>query len=426
MSALSRNGYIVDKKNLDQSCVEELTVTPKTFYSENLSNSFEAFVGLHNHTVAVPRYWAKERFGPAEVFDGRVDCTPRLVFNGELRSIIQKEAVRRSLDKLQNDGGGVLCLPTGTGKTVIALYIACAIKVKTLIVVHKQLLMDQWTERIKQFVPHARVGRLQQKNIDVEGCDIVVGMLQSIAMRQYEPEVFEGFGLVILDEVHVVPAPVFSRALFKVCSPCILGMSATPERKDGMSYVINWFVGPVLMEHQLTGKADVSVSVVQSKCYFKHIYGRAAMINVITRLCKNAERNSMIVRTINDLVADGRKVIVLSDRRNHCIELKNCLKNTSCMLYLGGMKEHELKESETKDVLLATYAMAKEGLDIPELDALVLAIPKSDVVQACGRILHGKSKNPIIVDIVDQWPIGKAQFNKRRTYYDRSGFTVTA
>ena len=426
MFALSRNGYIVDKENLDQSYIEELTVTPNTFYPDDLPNPFEVFAELHDHTVAVPRYWAKERFSPAEVFDGRVDRAPGLVFDGELRSVIQKEAVQKSLDKLQNDGGGVLCLPTGTGKTVIALYIACTIKVKTLIVVHKQLLMDQWAERIAQFAPHARVGRLQQKNIDVEGCDIVVGMLQSIAMRQYEPEVFEGFGLVILDEVHVVPAPVFSRALFKVCSPCMLGMSATPERKDGMSYVINWFIGPVFMEHQLTGKAEVSVSVIPFKCYFKHTYGRAAMINVITRLCEDAERNSLITKMVNDLVADGRKVIVLSDRRAHCMKLESCLKNASSMLYLGGMKEYELRESGTKDILLATYSMAKEGLDIPGLDALVLATPRSDVVQACGRILHGKSKNPIIMDIVDQWSIGKAQFNKRKAYYDTSGFTVTA
>ena len=423
MTMLTRNGYLVYEGDLD---TRELTVTPKTFYPDDQPNTFEVFAILQNNTVAVPRYWAKEKFGPAEVFDGRVDCAPRLVFRGELRSAIQKEAVRRSLHKLQKDGGGVLCLPTGTGKTIIALCIACTMKVKTLIVVHKQLLINQWAERIEQFVPHARVGKLQQKNVNVEGCDIVVGMLQSVAMRQYEPEVFEGFGLVVLDEVHVVPAPVFSRALFKVCSPCMLGMSATPERKDGMSYVISWFIGPVFMDHQLTGKAEVSVSVVAYKCYFKYIYGRAAMINVITRLCEDGERNNLIVRKVNNLVADGRKVIVLSDRRAHCIKLRSHLKDTSCMLYLGGMKEHELKESETKDVLLATYAMAKEGLDIPGLDALVLATSRSDVVQACGRILHGKSKNPIIVDIVDQWPIGKAMFNKRKVYYDKSGFTVTA
>lgn len=101
---------------------EKPTVTPKIFYPDDLPNPFEVFAELQDHTVAVPRYWAKERLGPAEVFDGRVDCAPRLVFCGELRelqSAIQIEAVQKSLDILQNDGGGVLCLPTGTGKTVV-------------------------------------------------------------------------------------------------------------------------------------------------------------------------------------------------------------------------------------------------------------------------------------------------------------------
>lgn len=90
------------------------------------------------------------------------------------------------------------------------------------------------------------------------------------------------------------------------------------------------------------------------------------------------------------------------------------------------MNSNELKESETKNVLLATYAMAKEGLDIPGLNALVLASPRSDVVQACGRVLHGRSKSPVIVDIVDQWYIGRAQFNKRMAYYSKSGFTIAS
>lgn len=295
-----------------------------------------------------------------------------------------------------------------------------------MVVVHKRFLMDQWADRIAQFVPSARVGRLQQSTADVEGRDIVVGMLQSIAMRDYEPEVFEGFGLVIFDEVHVVPAPVFSRALFKVCSPCMLGISATPERKDGMSCVINWFIGPVFMEHQLADKREVGVLVVPVPCRIRHANSRMAMVLALTKLCESTERNSIIVEVVHYLVAAKRRVIVLSDRRSHCIELRGSLSkaSVSCMTYLGGMKEHELKESEVKDVLLATYAMAKEGLDIPRLNALVLASPRSDVVQACGRVLHGDSKRPIIVDIVDQWYVGKAQFSKRTAYYKRSGFTI--
>lgn len=427
MGVLTREGYILKRAELTQEDVQELTVTPKAFDPSEPSSPFEVFAELDDRTVAVPRYWAQDRFGRANEFIGSVHSASNLVFEGELKPGLQEEAARASIDKLGRDGGGVLCLPTGTGKTVIALHIACTLKVKTLIIVHKRFLMDQWADRIARFVPSARVGRLQRDNVEVEGCDLVVGMLQSIAMRQYGPEVFDGFGLVILDEVHVVPAPVFSRALFKICSPCMLGMSATPERRDGMSCVISWFVGPVFMNHQLTGKAEVSVLVVPFQCDYKYAYGKAGMARILTKLCESTERNNLLMNIIYDLVAGGRKVILLSDRRSHCTALMESLANNevSCALYMGGMKEHELKESETKDVLLATYSMAKEGLDIPGLDAVVLANPRSEVVQACGRVLHGKSKNPVIVDVVDRWCVGDAQFRKRMAYYDRSGFTVT-
>ena len=97
------------------------------------------------------------------------------------------------------------------------------------------------------------------------------------------------------------------------------------------------------MEHQLTGKAEVSVSVVPYSCYFKHIYGRAAINNVITRLRKDAKRNDLVIKTIHGLVVDGRKVVVLSNRRALCIKLKSCLKDAWCMLYLGGTRAEKVR-----------------------------------------------------------------------------------
>lgn len=135
-----------------------------------------------------------------------------------------------------------------------------------------------------------------------------------------------------------MPAPVFSQALLKVCAPCMLGMSATPERRDGMSFVVNWFIGPLFMEHVLTGMAGVSVTAVPFSCNIGFANSRAAMINAVTKLCNSAKRNGLIVDVVRRLVAAGRKVIVLSDRRDHCIYLGNRIANseTTCMPYLGG------------------------------------------------------------------------------------------
>lgn len=222
------------------------------------------------------------------MFD-HAEPAPRLSFEG-----VQREAVAKSIQQLQIHGG-VLSVATGVGKTVMALCVACTMKTKTLIVVHKQFLMDQWDERIKTFVPGARVGRVHQSTEDVEDCDVVVGMLQSIAMRDYDEDTFRGFGLVIFDECHVVHAPVFSRALRVLCAPHMLGLSATPVRRDGLSRVIHWFLGPTFFEHSLTGKGDVIVSV----CHYRP--GRTLPTNMVaatTILCNMQDRNEQYRRTV--------------------------------------------------------------------------------------------------------------------------------
>ena len=425
MSLLTRDGYVVDEGDFEPWHADELTVqaTKNPFFKEE-PQPFPVFECRGDGTVVVPRFWGDENFGRPKTAFGHVEEATRLVFNGVLRSAVQEEAVEKATSQLRSRGGGILSARTGLGKTTISLCVACAMGLKTMVVVHKQFLMDQWEERIQTFVPLARVGRLQQDVEDVDDCDIVVGMLQSIAMRDYDEDIFHGFGMVIFDEVHVVPAPVFSRALLKLCTPYVLGLSATPERRDGLTRVIHWFVGPTFFEHALSGEDRVTVRVVNFRM------NRALPTNTVaaaTIVCNMPDRNALIVDRIAGLVAEGHKVLLLSDRRAHCENLKLSLKKieVDAALYLGGMKNYELKKSEEARVLLGTYALAREGLDIPSLDALVLATPRSDVTQACGRILHGRTElSPVIVDVVDQWFIGKAQHKKRLVYYKNSGFNV--
>ena len=426
MSLLTRDGYVVSDDDFAPWHADELTVKAEVNPLFNTDpQPFPVFENREDGTVAVPRYWGEENFGRPKRLFGHVEKAENLVFKGSMRSDLQNDAVNKTIEQLSTHGGGVLSLCTGFGKTIISLYIACALKVKTLVIVHKQFLLDQWEERIKTFVPFARIGRVQQKIEDVENCDIVIGMLQSVAMRQYDDDTFSDFGFVIFDEVHVVPAPVFSRALLKLCVPYMLGLSATPIRKDGLSRVIHWFIGPTFFHYALSGQDDVTVRVSKFKVDRKLPTNMAAATTII---CNISQRNDLIIKEVCSLVFAGHKVILLSDRRAHCEALRIKLKKEDIegALYLGGMKNFELRESAKRGVLLCTYGIAKEGLDIPSLDALILATPRSDVVQACGRILHGKTTlSPVIIDIVDQWFMGKAQFNKRQTYYKSAGFTMS-
>ena len=323
--------------------------------------------------------------------------------------------------------------------TVCALSIACTLGLKTLIVVHKEFLMNQWIERIGQFVPAARVGRLQQGTMEVGDRDVVVAMIHSIALRAYPPQVFDGFGLTIVDESHHVSAPVFSQAMFAANSPYVLGLTATPERKDGLQRVLHWFLGDIAFQTVRTERADVVVDAVRFDLELppegppvQRRTGKVCMPTLITMLTENASRNELILDIVRKHAAAGRKIIVLSDRRTHCDLLHRRLgAEYPSGLYVGGMSESDLNASATRAVILATYAMATEGLDIPALDTLVLATPKSDVVQASGRILRENSDSakkkvhaPLIVDVVDAFGMFYAQFNKRRKFYVASGFEI--
>ena len=120
--------------------------------------------------------------------------------------------------------------------------------VKTIIIVHKQVLLDQWKERIEQFISGAKVGLIQGPTIDVEGKDIVLAMVQSLTRKEYPKGLFACFGMMIVDELHCICSQTFSEALFMIQTRYRLGLSATPKRKDGFDKVFLYHMGPTIVE----------------------------------------------------------------------------------------------------------------------------------------------------------------------------------
>jgi len=378
--------------------------------------------------ICVPRFYAEERVGkPVE------DKRPRparidVKFQGRLRtSTRQVEAFDRAIEA----GHGVLSLPCGYGKTTVALAIASKLGYRTMIIVHKQFLADQWRERINQFVPGASVGVIQQEKLEVE-CDFAIAMLQSLSLKEYSFSDFESFGTVIVDEAHHVCAKVFSQALFKMCPRHIYGLSATPERRDGLTKILHWFMGPTFFAVERKNQDGVEVFPTPFECeMFKGPpptarNGKISLASMETELVEMRERNVMLVNLIKKASAGSRQLLVLSSRRWHCEHLHQCFQKTSG-LYMGGMKASELEESSKKKIIFATFSQAHEGLDIPTLDTVILATPKSDIVQSIGRIMRetkGKLNNPHIYDVVDQWSILHAMYYKRLRVYKKGGFRI--
>ena len=443
---LGRRGYSIDKNKAGELLVEklkqQLTVKPAANPDFGEPTPFPVW-RESDKRLYIPRNFGLDMFGAPyknKMHTG-VDA-PRLRFQGQLRDE-QREPVEKFLSAARDPmrGGGVLELPTGFGKTSCALYIACALGKRTMVICHKEFLVNQWVERIQQFIPDARIGIVRQKRCEVEGYDIVIASLQSIAMRDYPEGSFDTVGFVIVDEAHHIAAEVFSQALPKVTSAVMLGLSATLRRKDGLTKVIHWFMGNTV--HSIRTRKDVTnVEVQVYKYYDPHPeYGREIVLfrdklcipKMMNAVCAFAPRNNTLVNEIVRIKKSepSRVFLILSDRRGHLEDLKYRidLHNMGTSgYYVGGMRQIDLDETARGcDFIFATNAMAAEGLDIPRLDTLVLATSSADVTQAVGRILrgHGARKvHPLVLDFVDNFSIFQRQFYKRSTYYKRNGYKI--
>ena len=325
---------------------------------------------------------------------------------------------------------------TVTHNTVMALKIISELKKKTLILVHKEFLMNQWIERINEFLPSARVGKIQGSIYEVDGNDIVIGMIQTMYSRDFPSNAFKSFGLTIIDEVHRIGSEEFSKTLLKTITPYMLGISATVERKDGLTRILNMFIGEKIYSEERSDEDPVCVRGIVFNSpdpeFNETIYdwkGNTQFSSMITKICSFGPRSDFIIQILKDLILENpeNQIMILAHNRSLLTYLYEAIHHhqiTTCGYYVGGMKESQLKETETKQIVLATYAMAAEALDIKTLSTLVMVTPKTDIEQSVGRILRTKHKNPIVVDIIDKHESFMNQWSKRKTFYRKCNYRI--
>jgi superfamily II DNA or RNA helicase len=351
-------------------------------------------------------------------------------------------------------------------------------------------------------------------------------MLQSLVGKDYPADLFDSFGLTIIDEVHHISSQTFSNALFKVVTKYMLGLSATMNRKDGTTKVFKLFLGDVI--HKAESKTEMEVEVratyytttdAEFNATILDYKGQPQISSMISKLSSYSRRTEFIISHLSEFIRNGpvedcirhkatmdaniapcsmcsktahypvkntccnivkycmpclkayevntatttasgrkqrtkcpdcrkvlafeqnyienpfvaplsqRHTIILSHNLNVLEYMYNkivCNNLVSVGYYVGGMSEEELKISETKQVILATYSMAAEGLDIPTLNAEFLISPKTDVVQAVGRILRAKhaTSRPVIYDFIDSHETFRRQWMKRRTFYRKQKYNI--
>jgi superfamily II DNA or RNA helicase len=395
-------------------------------------------------SLIMPRYFATERYGVPATVTWQAQRCPALVSTIRVKPD-QQPIVDKAMEVFNTTGGGLLNLATGTGKTVIALELMCRLGVKTAIIVHKAFLLNQWIDRIHQFVPGASVGIVQGPKIDVAGRDVLLIMLQSVCQRDYAPGTFDGIGLLVVDESHHISAEKFCMALPKLATMHTLALSATPIRKDGLTRVFQWFLGAEIWKLERESRATLVKQVVyhdgdrEYSAELKTYRGVIRLPNMINQIAAHAPRNALILHEVAQYLGDGpRHILLISERIAHLEYLRKTFdemavrvtrdgaeRPATSSLYIGKMKQRDLDISVTQDVIFASTSMVREGLDIQTLNTLIIATPIGDVVQAAGRIMRqAHATSPLIIDVCDAFSIFHSQAAKRRKFYAKSKFVL--
>lgn len=351
-------------------------------------------------------------------------------FCGQLRPY-QEQALAHVLELSQ----GVLQAGTGAGKTVMALAIIAARKQPALVLVHNKELLHQWAERAGQFLG-VEAGRIGDGRCEVQ--PLTVGIVNSVRTRVNELTPY--FGHVVVDECHRCPSTMFTECVDAFDAHYRLGLSATPFRRDGLTKVIHFFLGPKVHEvdpdHLRQVGAILRPEVVTRQTGFRfHGDGSDQYQELLAALTQDPARNELIARDVHeDLARNDGTALVVSDRVAHLESLRLCLEAGGVkMELLTGKTPKARREAVVKRVLAgevqvlgSTVQLIGEGFDCPGLSSLFLATPikfSGRLLQVVGRILRPQAdKVPVLFDYVDPVGVLKASASARAQIYDRQGF----
>jgi len=314
---------------------------------------------------------------------------------------------------------GVIVAPSGSGKTIIGLEIIARRKLSALILVHRKQLLDQWIERIQTFlgIAKAHIGQYSGTKKKL-GKQITVGLLQSLARKGDLAELKDKFGTIIVDECHHIPAATFREVIAQLNPKYIYGLTATPKRKHNDEKLIYVYIGDIIarMEYSDIAPAidsprqppEVLVRTTNLNLPFKFTTDNFQLLAKV--VCFDTARNQMIIDDILNKVGDGKRLLVLSERKEHLEILAMYLKGKCETIVISGDDSARSRKSKLKQiesghyrVILSTGQFFGEGIDIRGISCLILAFPfafEGKLVQYMGR-LRDIGDQKIIVDYRD-------------------------
>lgn len=348
-----------------------------------------------------------------EIHDNRVKLPSLdIPFRGELRPY-QKKAVAA----LMRHGSGMIVAPCGSGKTAMTMYVIAVRRQPALLLCHTKDLAAQLAENVTQWLG-IEPGMIGGGTWDVK--PVTVALMQSLASRSQETrDLLSRFGLVALDEAHHCPARTFTEIMQLFPAVYRYGVTATPERRDGLEDFMTAVIGPVRHEVRNTDLETAGLlirpTVEWVPTAFDFDYSDTDdYSNMITALTEDEDRNALIIQIAADLMKQGRQVLILSGRVKHAHDLATALEDIfPDKVRPATSKETKKVRAESLDMMrsgelrcLTATSLADEGLDVRRLSGLILSTPSrsgSKTKQRLGRIMRpaeGKTA-PVVYDLVD-------------------------
>jgi superfamily II DNA or RNA helicase len=443
---LTSKGYAIKKSFLTEIQIQalrsELTMSPKVL--DKFQKMVPHFPIYYESSTRfyVPRHWGQKRFGEPEacIVSEGLPLSDRITFRNTFPPHdFQKEIMTTFLEKGAN---GLICVPCGYGKTFMALNLAVQLKRRFLIIVDKEFLMNQWKAEIENFIEGARVGILQANHAQIEAdrYDVTICMIQTICRREFPDGFFDQYGFTIFDECHHLGASYFSKALLKIQTKWMLGLSATPDREDGLTCVFEYYLGEAV--YKKTQRAPDKEAVVKAVWFdsedpaYKEIpvnwRGEPITAKLLNQVAEFELRNQKIMTLLQEYAQDPQRfILVLSDRISQLEWIEQALNHTSLIhgYYIGGMKQSVLDNNAEKcQILLATYQMASEAFSVKKLNTVILATPRKNVQQSTGRIFRQRMEErkvaPHIIDIIDSHDCHKRRWFVRQRFYKECEYTI--
>jgi superfamily II DNA or RNA helicase len=379
----------------------------------------------------------------SEVRDERFAGTPiEVEFRGELRPL-QLEAVSRTIEHDE----GILCAPTAFGKTAVAAWLIAKRRVNTLVMVHRQQLLDQWHERLAMFLnlPTNAIGQIGGGKTDRTG-RVDIAVVQSLHRKEEVKDFVAEYGQVIVDECHHISAFTFEQVMKQVKAKYVVGLTATPTRKDGHHPIIYMQCGPA--RFNMSAKTMTETTPFEHRVIPRHTDFRTpsepadiTIHEVYAALVGDTARNEMIAADLIRAVEADRSPLLLTGRTEHlqyfAARLNSVVKHV--FVLKGGMGKKQRREiaealasvpEHEARVILATGSYIGEGFDDARLDTLFLAMPiswKGTLQQYVGRLhrLHDNKRVVQVYDYVDDWvPMLERMYERRLKGYGAIGYMI--